>query len=174
VLFRSFVENGGVVSTLFQSTQDALNDPDLVENGHVQEFAGGKKLIGPLARMTATPAELTDAVPEVGEHQAVLAQPHEGWRPNVTSGPEGGALQGVTVLDFSTIIAAPLGCTHLADLGARVIKVEQIGGDPWRWMGNGSLGAIKTNGGKESISVDLKSPEGQEVVRRLMAQADVM
>jgi len=171
---RIFVENGGVVSTLFQTTQEALSDPDLVQNGHVVEFEGGKKLIGPLARMTATPAEITDAAPEVGQHQSVLDEPHEGWRPNVTSGPEGGALHGVTVLDFSTIIAAPLGCTHLADLGARVIKVEQIGGDPWRWMGNGSLGAIKTNGGKESISIDLKSPEGQEVIRRLMAQADVI
>ncbi|MCK9495367.1 MAG: CoA transferase [Dehalococcoidia bacterium] len=171
---RIFVENGGVVSTIFQTTQDALSDPDMVDNGHVVEFEGGRKLIGPVARMTATPAEVTANVPEVGEHQSVLDQPREAWQPNVTSGPQGGALHGITVLDFSTIIAAPLGCTHLADLGARVIKVEQIGGDPWRWMGNGSLGAIKTNGGKESISVDLKSPEGQEVVRRLMAQADVM
>lgn len=171
---RIFVENGGVVSTIFQTTQDALNDPDLVENGHVVEFAGGKKLIGPLARLTVTPAEITDAVPEVGQHQSILDQPREPWRPNVTSGPEGGALHGITVLDFSTIIAAPLGCTHLADLGARVVKVEQIGGDPWRWMGNGSLGAIKTNGGKESLSIDLKSPAGQEVIRRLMAQADVI
>lgn len=171
---RIFVENGGVVSTLYQTTQEALNDRDLVDNGHVVQFAGGKKLIGPLARMTATPAEVTDAVPAVGEHQSLLATSRERWQPNVTSGPEGGALHGVTVLDFSTIIAAPLGCTHLADLGARVIKVEQIGGDPWRWMGNGSLGAIKTNGGKESISLDLKSPEGQEVIRRLIAQSDVI
>ncbi len=171
---RIFVENGGVVSTIFQTTQDALSDPDLVQNGHVVEFPGGKKLIGPLARMTETPAEITDAVPSIGEHQAILDATREGWRPPVTSGPEGGALHGITVLDFSTIIAAPLGCTHLADLGARVIKVEQIGGDPWRWMGNGSLGAIKTNGGKESLSVDLKNPAGQEVVRRLIAQADVI
>lgn len=171
---RIFVENGGVVSTLFQTTQEALRDADLVDNGHVVEFPGGKKLIGPLARMSATPADITDAVPDVGEHQAVLDQPRERWQPNVTSGVDGGALEGVTVLDFSTIIAAPLGCTHLADLGARVIKVEQVGGDPWRWMGNGGLGAIKTNGGKESISVDLKSPDGQEVVRRLIAQADVI
>ncbi|MGE3961979.1 MAG: CaiB/BaiF CoA transferase family protein [Dehalococcoidia bacterium] len=171
---RIFVENGGVVSTIFQTTQEALSDPDLVLNGHVAEFPGGKKLIGPLARMTQTPAEVTDRAPAVGEHQAVLDAPRAAWQPNVTSGPEGGALHGITVLDFSTIIAAPLGCTHLADLGARVIKVEQIGGDPWRWMGNGSLGAIKTNGGKESISVDLKSPEGQEVIRRLIAQSDVI
>jgi len=171
---RIFVENGGVVSTVFQTTQDALSDPDLVQNGHVVEFPGGKKLIGPLARMTATPAAITDVAPEVGEHQAILDETHERWQPNVTSGPDGGALHGITVLDFSTIIASPLGCTHLADLGARVIKVEQLGGDPWRWMGTGSLGAIKTNGGKESICIDLKSPEGQEVVRRLIAQADVI
>ncbi|MCB9483813.1 MAG: CoA transferase [Dehalococcoidia bacterium] len=171
---RIFVENGGVVSTIFQTTQDALSDPDLVLNGHVVEFPGGKKLIGPVARMTETPAEITDAFPGVGDDQGILGQPHEGWQPPVTSGPDGGALHGITVLDFSTIIAAPLGCTHLADLGARVIKVEQIGGDPWRWMGNGSLGAIKTNGGKESLSIDLKNPEGQEAIKRLIAQADVI
>ena len=62
-LQQIFVENGGVVSTIFQTTQDALSDPDLVLNGHVVEFPGGKKLIGPVARMTETPAEITDDVP---------------------------------------------------------------------------------------------------------------
>ena len=180
---RIFVENGGVVSTLFQTTQEALSDPDLVLNGHVVELPDGRpghegaspmKQPGPIARMTATPADIRGAAPEVGEHQSILQEPRAPWQPPVTSGSEGGALHGLTVLDFSTIIAAPLACTHLADLGARVIKVEQVGGDPWRGMGTGSLGAIKTNSGKESICLDLKSPDGQEIVRRLIAQADVM
>ena len=174
-----FVEQGGVVATPFQTTQDALSDPDLVLNGHVIETPGPNggtmKQIGPVARLTETPAAIRHAVPKLGEHgeailQSVLpvpALPASDAAPSL-------ALEGLTVLDFSTIIAAPLGASHLADLGARVIKVEQSGGDPWRWMGNGSLGALKTNASKESICVDLKAPEGQAVVHALIAKADVI
>ena len=78
----------------------------------------------------------------------------------------------MTILEFATIIATPLGASMLADLGARVIKIEPIGGDPYRNMG--SIGAIKTNASKESICLDLKSEEGQAVVRQLLEHTDVV
>ncbi len=198
-----FVANGGVVSTVYQTTQEALDDPDLIQNGHVVEihdprgtlknatsvmeavlgFYGDTgrqrppmKQLGPLARLTETPAEVHGEIPAVGQHtRALLEDKRTPWRP-AADGVQShrSALDGVTVLDFSTIIAAPLGCSHLADLGARVIKVEQVGGDPWRWMGNGSLGAIKTNSGKESICLDLKSEEGRKVVHALIAKAGLI
>jgi crotonobetainyl-CoA:carnitine CoA-transferase CaiB-like acyl-CoA transferase len=82
-------------------------------------------------------------------------------------------LAGVTVVEFATIIAAPLGTSLLADMGARVIKVEPLDGDPFRAM-LGGVGAARVNAGKESICVDLKTTEGQRVARRLIACADVL
>src|SRR5690606_7826755 len=127
--------------------------------------------IGPVARLTETPADIHGEIPAIGQHtRQYLADQRTPWKPTGGDEPRSRrpALEGITVLDFSTIIAAPLGCSHLADLGARVIKVEQVGGDPWRWMGNGSLGAIKTNAGKESICVDLKSEDGRKIVQALI------
>jgi crotonobetainyl-CoA:carnitine CoA-transferase CaiB-like acyl-CoA transferase len=81
------------------------------------------------------------------------------------------------VLEFASIIATPLGCSMLADLGARVIKVEPIGGDPGRRVGGAmaaGLGAIKYNAGKESICVELKSPQGREILDKLLPKADLI
>jgi crotonobetainyl-CoA:carnitine CoA-transferase CaiB-like acyl-CoA transferase len=86
-------------------------------------------------------------------------------------------LEGVTILEFATIIAAPLAASLLSDLGARVIKVEPIGGDPGRRAGGNiiaGLGSIKFNAGKESICIDLKSPEGQQILAQLLPSADVI
>jgi crotonobetainyl-CoA:carnitine CoA-transferase CaiB-like acyl-CoA transferase len=82
-------------------------------------------------------------------------------------------LEGVKVVEIATIIAAPLGASFLADMGADVIKVEQIGGDPYRGLGAG-MGSARVNAGKQSISVDLKSDAGREIVLGLIAEADVL
>jgi crotonobetainyl-CoA:carnitine CoA-transferase CaiB-like acyl-CoA transferase len=87
-----------------------------------------------------------------------------------------GPLDGMRVLDFTTTIAGPY-CTRLmADLGAEVIKVETEDGDmmrtrpPLRDGASTSFGQL--NAGKHSIVLDLKRPEGQEVVRRLLTTCD--
>ena len=87
-------------------------------------------------------------------------------------------LDGVTVVSVEQAVAAPLATRNLADLGARVIKVERVdGGDFARDYDHvvHGTGAHFTwlNRGKESIAVDLKPAEGCAVVRRLAARADV-
>jgi crotonobetainyl-CoA:carnitine CoA-transferase CaiB-like acyl-CoA transferase len=87
-------------------------------------------------------------------------------------------LDGVTVVAIEQAVAAPLATRNLADLGARVIKVERIdGGDFARDYDHIVHGTgahfVWLNRGKESIAVDLKTPEGRDVVRRLVAKADV-
>ena len=87
-------------------------------------------------------------------------------------------LDGVTVVTVEQAVAAPLATRNLADLGARVIKVERVdGGDFARSYDHvvHGTGAHFTwlNRGKESIAVDLKTAEGCAVVRRLAARADV-
>ncbi|HZP56733.1 MAG TPA: CoA transferase [Dehalococcoidia bacterium] len=87
------------------------------------------------------------------------------------------ALSGVTVIDFTEYIAGPYCTMMLADMGADVIKVERPHGDAWRhtapvapYEGRVALGV---NRGKRSIAIDLASPVGQAVVRRMLERADV-
>ena len=89
-------------------------------------------------------------------------------------------LDGVTVADFSRVLAGPLCTQMLGDAGARVIKIEEPqGGDETRRWGppfvNGiSAYFLSVNRNKESIAVDLKRAEGRAVARRLVERADVV
>jgi crotonobetainyl-CoA:carnitine CoA-transferase CaiB-like acyl-CoA transferase len=84
-------------------------------------------------------------------------------------------LAGVTVLELAVLFAAPYGATLLTDLGARVIKLEQLSGDPVRNMpGFPEVGGAKATQGKESVAVDISTPEGREIVHRLAARADAV
>jgi formyl-CoA transferase len=88
-------------------------------------------------------------------------------------------LSGVRVLELSTVIAAPFGATLLGDFGAEVIKVEMPGkGDPLRGLGPYYKGeglrwpGISRN--KKSITLDLHEEEGREILRKLVAQSDIV
>ena len=90
-----------------------------------------------------------------------------------------GPLSGITVLDFSRVLAGPYCTMILADLGARVIKVEKIGtGDDTRAFGpfvdGESAYFMCFNRGKESIVLDIKSPRDRELLERLLDEADVV
>jgi formyl-CoA transferase len=87
-------------------------------------------------------------------------------------------LEGVTVVTVEQAVATPLATRNLADMGARVIKVERAdGGDFAREYDHvvDGTGAhfVWLNRGKQSLAVDLKAPAGRDAVRRLIAQADV-
>ena len=91
---------------------------------------------------------------------------------------DNGPLSGIRVLDLSGYIAAPYGCTLLADQGADVIKIEPPSGDNLRKYpstlqaeGRAFLGV---NRGKSGIVLDLKLPQGREVLQRLLRDADVL
>jgi crotonobetainyl-CoA:carnitine CoA-transferase CaiB-like acyl-CoA transferase len=84
-------------------------------------------------------------------------------------------LAGLRVLDFGHTVMGPCAGAVFADLGADVIKIEPIDGDPTRRMPGFAAGFFATyNRNKRSVAVDLKRPEGQEVVHRLAADADVV
>jgi CoA:oxalate CoA-transferase len=93
--------------------------------------------------------------------------------------PAPGPLAGVLVADFSRVLAGPFATMMLADLGARVVKVERPGtGDDSRGYGpfvdGRSLYFARVNRGKESIALDLKDPADLHVARALAARADVL
>jgi itaconate CoA-transferase len=88
-------------------------------------------------------------------------------------------LEGITVVALEHVIAGPFCTRQLADLGARVIKIERPGsGDPTRAyddrVGGLSSHFVWTNRSKESIALDLKQSKGVEIVRKLLQGADVL
>lgn len=89
-----------------------------------------------------------------------------------------GPLAGVTIVDLSRVLAGPYCTMVLADLGARVIKVESPGGDDARQIGpfveNRSAYFLSLNRGKESIALDLKNGADREIFERLLGRADVL
>jgi itaconate CoA-transferase len=92
-------------------------------------------------------------------------------------GPQ--ALSGVTVVALEQAVAAPFATRQLADWGSRVIKIERPGtGDFARHYDETVHGQsshfVWINRGKESLTLDVKSPDGQKILRQLMGQADVL
>jgi len=90
-----------------------------------------------------------------------------------------GPLDGITVLDFSRVLAGPYCTMLLADLGARVIKIEKIGtGDDTRafgpFMDGESVYFSCFNRGKESIVLDIKSPRDRDLLEKLLDKSDVL
>jgi crotonobetainyl-CoA:carnitine CoA-transferase CaiB-like acyl-CoA transferase len=88
-------------------------------------------------------------------------------------------LEGIRILDLSIALTGPYAVTLMADQGADVIKVERPGiGDLARWVGvavNGlSALYLMCNRGKRSIAVDIKTPEGVAIIKRLASRADVV
>lgn len=84
-------------------------------------------------------------------------------------------LKDITVVEFSHMVMGPTTGMILADLGAAVVKIEPIGGDKTRSLpGSGSGYFAMFNRNKQSICLDLKSDKGKDVVRKLLANADVM
>jgi len=91
-------------------------------------------------------------------------------------------LEGIKVVEIGTYVAVPNSARILSDWGAEVIKIETLTGDAWR--NNGRIVELpirrdcnpifaKDNSGKRFVSVNLKSPEGLEILHKLLAEADV-
>ncbi len=101
-------------------------------------------------------------------------------------GGTGGALDGLVVIDLTQMLAGPYSTMMLADQGARVIKVEPPGGENTRRAGPRTEGALgieqggfgpyfaSVNRNKESIVLDLKTPQGKDALLRLIDQADAL
>ena len=90
---------------------------------------------------------------------------------------EMGPLQGVKVLDLTSMVSGPMGAMILADQGAEVIKVEPLNGELVRHMAADHNGLnpvfYSCNRGKKSIAIDLKTKHGKEILFKLASEADV-
>ena len=130
--------------------------------------------------LVATPSVIDCAAPALGQHSAEQVQikrdvaPSGGPRSIGVAGAESRShrypLEGLTVVELAYFLAAPLAGVVLADLGARIIKLEPISGDPWRRVGTQAAPMMH---GKQSIALDLKSDEGKRIFSSLLGLADV-
>ena len=96
-----------------------------------------------------------------------------------TNGPLGEALSGIRVIDISNFLAGPISSMFLGDFGADVIKVERPGtGDEIRYWGNNKNGVglmyKLVNRNKRSVTADLRTPLGVEIVKALIRDADII
>ena len=171
---------GNAAAEPYLTSEQALDHPQIVHNGNVRNLevpkVGPTWQIGPVVNMSATPGKPEGHAPALGQHtvevlsglgNSVKAHANGAKGPMPTQ-----ALEGVTLLDLGTVINGPLGCALVAELGARVIRIEAPGGD-WGRMGL-PFSAHRTMAGSECICLDLKTPEGQEIMGKLAAKADLL
>jgi len=156
----------------FLTPDEFLAHPQMTANGRVVTVddpdVGTCRQVGPLALFTTTPATIGNGAPRLGEHGGVRfpAPPPPAPARALLDHP----LSGVTIVEMAYFIDGPLAGALLAEMGARVMKVEPPGGDPYRRLG---LQAAKAVHGKESIVLDLKVPGAHDVVLDLVGRADV-
>ena len=185
---KAYLANGNVCGDVVQTTQDALRHSQSVEAGLVTTIedpeVGPVLQIGPLALISNAPASVTRPAPRAGEHNAEIlsgslqTSPAKAVHGSAMARP----LEGVTIVEAAYYYATPFATALLAELGARIIKIEPLRGDPYRSLGSAGKGdpvlnlghnnMVRAMQGKESISLNLKAPEGQEILRGLIEKAD--
>lgn len=152
-----------VWAEIFRHDSELLDHPQMQHDHSVitvdDPVLGAVRQPGPMVRLSATDAPASAQTPI-----APTKEPDD--RP---------PLAGITVLELGTYYAAPYGATLLTDLGARVIKIEQLDGDPIRHIiPFPEVGAAKVLQGKESVAVDIHTGEGRAIVHELVRGADAI
>jgi crotonobetainyl-CoA:carnitine CoA-transferase CaiB-like acyl-CoA transferase len=175
-----FAADHDVCAEVHRSGHEVLEHPQLVADHAVVEISDPERgdILQPAAliNMSRTPAVIGAAAPLLGNGATVWRERDSVPPMESASTPSGRLpLEGVVVLELASMIAAPYGATLLTDFGARVIKVERLGGDPVRLLAAfpEAAGARVTQG-KESIAVDISRPEGVEIVQKIAARADAV
>jgi crotonobetainyl-CoA:carnitine CoA-transferase CaiB-like acyl-CoA transferase len=189
-LLKAFWDNDFAIAPVRQ-TFEAFDDEQVVHTGLIVDVddpvVGHTRQVGPTFRMHGAPsAGVQGPQPTIGQHTAeVLASVDAATAVTAnasvmstahTAGRDAGRtlkhpLEGITVVDFGNFLAGPFGPMLLGDLGATVIKVESTGGDQMRNVTKPFNGCQR---GKLDVAVDLKTPQGLEIARKLIATADVV
>ena len=189
-----YIEDGNIAAEPYRDSVEAMDHPAVVDNSLVVTIddprVGPMRTLPPIADLTETPGEPSGPAPDVGQHTkgvllsaevlrrlrqetGIVDDSH--WLVNNSKVPAH-PLSGVTVLDLATIQAGPYGAALLADLGARVIKVDATDRrlDAGRRSTEQTVADPRTYAGKECIQIDLQTPEGKEIIHKLIAKADVL
>lgn len=177
---QRFDGNPNLCAELFRTGPQVLDHPQLIHEGRsviiddpeVGPVRQPTTLIhtahGPLKKPTAAPR--LDNATENWSADSTRVQ-SDAFEMSLDPAP----LAGITILEFGEMFAAPYAASVLADLGARVIKFENMDGDNIRsLLAFPEAAGAKVMQGKESIQVDLHTDEGRAVAHRLVSSADVV
>jgi len=173
---RVFLADPNIAFELARFSEEGLDHQQIRHNGEAitvhDPEVGAVEQVGPVAQFTTTPSVIERSAPRLGDNGGDFAT----RPPSVSTGADAPAhaLDGITIVELGYFYAMPYGVTMAAALGARVIKLEGAAGDPMRSaFGAAEVGGAKTMEGKESLAVDLQTPEGQKIVQDLAARADM-
>ncbi|TQM11339.1 CaiB/BaiF CoA transferase family protein [Pseudonocardia kunmingensis] len=178
-----FATNPNVSAEVFRSGPDALAHAQLVHDGRVvtvdDPAFGPVRQPSTLVHVDDVPLSPPRPAPGLDEHAEQIRAEAAASTPAVDPGngdaPAALPLAGVTVLELSSMYAAPYGATLLTDLGARVFKIEPLGGDQIRTLVQfPEAGGAKVMQGKESIAVDMATDEGLAIVHELARRSDIV
>jgi crotonobetainyl-CoA:carnitine CoA-transferase CaiB-like acyl-CoA transferase len=177
---QAMVDNVDLSGELFRSPQDSLDHPQTAHEGRaatvVDPDLGPVRQPSTLIHADGKPLTELRPAPRPGEHNHSVAfdcvvDAATSPREHRDTPP----LTGVTVLEFGSMFAGPYGATLLADLGARVIKVEPLAGDNIRnLVAFPEAGGAKVLQGKESVAIDFTRPEGLGLVYELARRSDIV
>jgi crotonobetainyl-CoA:carnitine CoA-transferase CaiB-like acyl-CoA transferase len=187
-----YMADGDVAGEPYRYAIDGMKHEQYVHNHHAVEIAdprvGRLTAVGLIARLSDTPGEVGGPAPELGQHtaeilQRIASKPHGSLRAAVKNGgdthkraPGKPLLDGLTMLDFSMVIAGPYAAQMLAEMGVRVFKVDATPEREQAISTGGGMAPmnLKNHAGKETIQVNLQGPEGQKIIHQLVARCDVL
>ncbi len=181
--------DAGVPGCAHQLTQEWLNSDHALQSGNILEVEdprfGTMRQFGNICWLHDDVAVLDkEAAPANGQSRASIESTLTDWqRRSANSGasiaaashqsPENkGWLEGIRILDLTNVIAGPTIAGTLARFGAEVVSIDppQPTLDPW----NSTVFGMQANQGKSSLLLDLKSPQGQEVLQRMLPDFDII
>jgi crotonobetainyl-CoA:carnitine CoA-transferase CaiB-like acyl-CoA transferase len=178
---RAMEDNKDLSGELLRSPDDSLDHPQTVHDGRtvtvMDPDLGPVRQPSTLIHADGKPLTTLRPAPRLGEHNGSVSfdGPTRATSSPQDPAPNAPPLTGLTVLEFGSMFAGPYGATLLADLGARVIKVEPLQGDNIRTLvAFPEAGGGKVLQGKESVAVDFTKPEGLELVYELAKRSDVV
>ncbi len=170
-----------VAAEPFMTSQQGMSHPQVVHNQHIVEVTdpevGPMRQLGVAVDMRGTPGSVKGSAPTLGAHTAEVLNRLESNRPAPAAATRQAELpphplDGITVVDMSTVIATPVATSLTSELGARVIRIEAFDLDLMRRFNQG-VSINRTQGGVENISIDLRTDQGKQILRDLVAKADV-
>jgi len=178
---QTFDAHPNVFAEVFRSGTELLHHPQMLHDDQVAVVdvpgLGPVRQPKPFVRLSGTPGKVGPP-PGLDEHGRALREAVAVETPRASppaAKPAGLPLDGVTIVELGSFYAAPFGVTVLTDLGARVLKIEPLDGDPIRFqLPMPEIGGVKVTQGKESVAVDIGTPEGLAIVRKFLVSADLV
>jgi crotonobetainyl-CoA:carnitine CoA-transferase CaiB-like acyl-CoA transferase len=174
-----FAERPDISAEIFRQGPEILEHPQLLHDGRTVTVEtadyGAVRQPSTLVHHNGRPLLTVGPPPALDAHAAVndamiRRSPTPSGLPATTT-----PLTGVTIVEFGEMFASPYGSSLLADLGARVIKIESLEGDQIRnLLPFPEVTGAKVMQGKESVQIDLHSEQGRAIAHRLVTRADIV